>query len=445
MSTFTMFGAKITVSGDKEGCKAYLGEVNRILFQLRVLSRSVPFYSVGPRKFDDGTVMIAFTADGREYVTIYKPEGKPPEKEEKGALPFIAYAVDDPDETDPETGFPKVAYVVCDENLAPLFFVKDEYQLYDIYDPDDLSQSVEYANTETEGGSVSETEVPNVCSSAPTGYESFSYWEGTLTTSTNNSIAFASPLGESISVSGSASGSTTYGGDTVGCYSFGGSLIGNPLRARGTASVNGSGSGDVPCMADGGTLRPAPDGEPTPWPFEYADFEGPKTKAYLVSYYRAVTESSRADAYDKFTPYIEIGGENTDPQDGNGGWCILASEEESSEDSATQNLYYHGVVRHRTIDGSVISFDGIKALDGVDYESTRALEPCELKTSKDYAWGYEESSSHFTDNSTGDYFNWMVYCDIYDARKVWEQPKVVKRQGREIFLYTIEPASEGPS
>jgi len=95
MATFSMFGTntRIHTSGDEEGCKAYLGEANRALYQLRVLNQTGEF-ALPERKFSDGTVLKVWAAGGFDYVDIHKPifEGK----EEKVEFPdefFPAYYV----------------------------------------------------------------------------------------------------------------------------------------------------------------------------------------------------------------------------------------------------------------------------------------------------------------------------------------------------------------
>jgi len=81
MATFSMFNARITVAGDKEVCKAHLGDANLMLYQLRNLNKT-GFYALKDRAFQDGTVMTAWSADGKDYVNIYRP----PEKRKKGSV-----------------------------------------------------------------------------------------------------------------------------------------------------------------------------------------------------------------------------------------------------------------------------------------------------------------------------------------------------------------------
>jgi hypothetical protein len=71
MATFSMFGSntRITIAGDEQGCRAYLGEANRMLYQLRMVKQP----ALPQRKFSDGTVMDAWTCGGFDYVNIFKP------------------------------------------------------------------------------------------------------------------------------------------------------------------------------------------------------------------------------------------------------------------------------------------------------------------------------------------------------------------------------------
>jgi len=75
MATFSMFGSntRITVTGDEMGAKAYLGEANKRLHQLRSLSKPGGVYALPPVKYSDGTVLTARTAAGFDYITIHKP------------------------------------------------------------------------------------------------------------------------------------------------------------------------------------------------------------------------------------------------------------------------------------------------------------------------------------------------------------------------------------
>jgi len=77
MATFSMFGTRTRVhtSGDELGCKAYLGEANRMLYQLRSVNR-YGTYALPPRKYADGTVMTAWSVSGWDQVAIHKPFSK---------------------------------------------------------------------------------------------------------------------------------------------------------------------------------------------------------------------------------------------------------------------------------------------------------------------------------------------------------------------------------
>jgi hypothetical protein len=74
MATFSMFGTntRITTRGDEDGCRAYLGEVNRSLHQLRTLN-ATGYYAMPPRMFSDGTVIKVWTVAGKDYADVYKP------------------------------------------------------------------------------------------------------------------------------------------------------------------------------------------------------------------------------------------------------------------------------------------------------------------------------------------------------------------------------------
>lgn len=75
MATFSMYGARITTTGDEAGCKAYLGETRRALEQLRTLG----FPTLPARRFEDGTTIKVWTGGGFWFASIHKPHpgGKP--------------------------------------------------------------------------------------------------------------------------------------------------------------------------------------------------------------------------------------------------------------------------------------------------------------------------------------------------------------------------------
>ena len=75
-ATLSQFGTKtrITITGDESACRDNLGEVNRVLYQIRKLveHQGVPIYRL-EKKFADGTKIEALTVHGREYVWFHKP------------------------------------------------------------------------------------------------------------------------------------------------------------------------------------------------------------------------------------------------------------------------------------------------------------------------------------------------------------------------------------
>lgn len=97
-SRFPMFGAKtrITVEGDEAGCRDYMGEVNRALYQLQRLTPPGGCFALPERKYEDGTTIKVWAAGGFWYAHVFKPisEENPREVVVRGEEWYIAVYYD---------------------------------------------------------------------------------------------------------------------------------------------------------------------------------------------------------------------------------------------------------------------------------------------------------------------------------------------------------------